>query len=64
KDLLKQFTDAATSKGAKPVLVTSMHRRVFDSSGHIENTLGNFPEAMRQTAAEEKCLYSTSIHGN
>jgi lysophospholipase L1-like esterase len=53
KDLLKQFITAAKSKGAKPVLVTSMHRRVFDPLGHIENTLGNFPEAMRQTAKEE-----------
>jgi lysophospholipase L1-like esterase len=53
KDLLKQFIKAARSKSAKPVLVTSMHRRVFDASGKIENTLGNFPEAMRQTAKEE-----------
>jgi lysophospholipase L1-like esterase len=53
KDLLKQFIIAAKSKGANPVLVTSMHRRVFDSLGHIENTLGDFPEAMRQTAKEE-----------
>jgi lysophospholipase L1-like esterase len=53
KDLLKQFINAAKSKGAIPVLVTSMHRRVFDSLGKIENTLGDFPEAMRQTAKEE-----------
>jgi lysophospholipase L1-like esterase len=53
KDLLKQFIKATKSKGAIPVLVTSMHRRVFDSFGKIENTLGNFPEAMRQTAKEE-----------
>ncbi len=31
-----------------PVLVTSMHRRDFDSAGHIRNTLGDYPEAMRQ----------------
>jgi hypothetical protein len=30
-----------------------MHRRSFDSSGHIINTLSDYPEAMRQTAKEE-----------
>jgi lysophospholipase L1-like esterase len=53
KKLLKQFIDSAKNHGAKPVLITSMHRRVFDSSGHIVNTLGDFPEAMRQSAKEE-----------
>ena len=36
-----------------PVLVASMHRRDFDSTGHINNTLGDYPEAVRQTAKEE-----------
>ena len=31
-----------------------MHRRSFDSLGHILNTLSDYPEAMRQTAKEEK----------
>ena len=53
KALLKQFINETKKKGGKPVLVTSMHRRVFDSLGHIINTLGDFPEAMRQTAKEE-----------
>lgn len=53
KDLLKKFIGEARKKGGKPVLVTSMHRRSFDSLGHIVNTLGNFPDAMRQTANEE-----------
>ena len=53
KNLLKQFIAAARNKGGKPVLVTSMHRRNFDSLGKIINTLGDFPEAMRQTAKEE-----------
>jgi hypothetical protein len=30
-----------------------MHRRSFDSSGHIINTLSDYPEAMRQVAKEE-----------
>ena len=37
-----------------PILVTSMHRRSFDSlTGLINNTLLEYPEAMRQTAKEE-----------
>src|SRR5437773_3524593 len=39
-----------------PVLVTSMHRRNFDSTGHIINTLSDYPEAMRQTAKEENVI--------
>ena len=31
-----------------------MHRRRFDESGKIVNSLEEFPEAMRQTAMEEK----------
>jgi len=54
KDELKYFIAEARKKGGKPVLVTSMHRRRFDEAGKIINTLENFPEAMRQTAQEEK----------
>lgn len=53
KELLKKFISETKAKGGIPVLVTSMHRRNFDSTGHIINTLGDFPEAMRQTAKEE-----------
>lgn len=54
KQTLKEWIGEARKRGITPVLVTSMHRRNFDSSGHIINTLGDYPEAMRQTAAEEK----------
>ncbi len=54
KEYLKRFIAEARSHGATPVLVTSMHRRRFDSTGTIVNTLGDYPEAARQTAAEEK----------
>ena len=37
-----------------PVLVTSMNRRTFDSTGRITNSLGDYPEAMRQTGKEEQ----------
>ena len=53
KEQLGIYIKAAREKGATPVLVTAMHRRVFDAAGHIENTLGDYPEAMRQTAREQ-----------
>ena len=50
---LKYYISEVKKKGGIPVLVTSMHRRNFDSIGHINNTLGDYPEAVRQTAKEE-----------
>ena len=50
-ELLRYISDIKM-KGGIPVLVTSMHRRSFDSSGHIINTLGDYPEAVRQAARE------------
>ena len=50
---LKFFISEVRKKEGIPVLVTSMHRRNFDSTGHIVNTLGDYPEAVRQTAKEE-----------
>jgi lysophospholipase L1-like esterase len=54
KDMIRKFIVAVREKGGIPFLVTSMNRRNFDSSGQIRNTLGDYPEAMRQMAAEEK----------
>src|SRR6185312_2096338 len=54
KEYLRRYIDAARQKGAIPVLVTSMLRRRFDSNGKIVNTLEDYPEAMRQLAAEQK----------
>jgi lysophospholipase L1-like esterase len=50
---LKLYIDEARTRKAIPVLVTPMHRRRFDADGRIVNTLGDYPEAMRQTAGEE-----------
>ncbi len=35
QDSLRQFIDEARNRGAHPVLVTSMHRRRFDETGHV-----------------------------
>lgn len=53
KASLKYYISEVKKKGGIPVLVTSMNRRSFDSTGHITNTLGDYPAAVRQTAAEE-----------
>jgi lysophospholipase L1-like esterase len=50
---LKKFVSEARNHGAIPVLITSMHRRNFDPEGKVVNTLGDYPEAVRQTAREE-----------
>lgn len=54
KKTLKQFITEARKRGATPVIVTSMLRRNFDENGKVINTLGDYPEAARQVAAEEK----------
>lgn len=53
KQTLKEWIGEARKRGIYPVLVTSMNRRAFDSSGHITNSLGDYPEAVRQTGKEE-----------
>lgn len=53
KQTVKEWIVEARNRKIIPVLVTSMHRRNFDSAGHIVNTLLEYPEAMRQTAKEE-----------
>lgn len=51
---LEQFVAQARQHGAIPVLVTSMPRRRFDAQGKIVNTLGDYPEAVCQTAKEQR----------
>jgi len=50
---LKRYVVEARKRGAIPVLITSMHRRTFEADGTISNSLGDYPEAVRQTAKEE-----------
>jgi len=54
RQTIKEWISEARQRKMIPVLVTSMHRRSFDSAGHLVNTLLDYPEAMRQTAKEEK----------
>jgi lysophospholipase L1-like esterase len=53
KDSLKHYIKEAKERGAIPVLVTSMHRRTFAEDGTIKDSLGDYPEAVRQAARED-----------
>jgi lysophospholipase L1-like esterase len=50
---LEFFINEVKKKGATPVVVTSLQRRRFDASGKIEETLGDYPAAGRETAREQ-----------
>jgi lysophospholipase L1-like esterase len=51
-DALRRLVEETRKRGGRPVLVTSMHRKTFDSSGKVTNSLGDFPEAVRRVARE------------
>ncbi|MEL0455189.1 T9SS type A sorting domain-containing protein [Flavobacteriaceae bacterium SZ-1-7] len=50
---LMVFANVALNVEATPVFVTSTNRRSFDSNGNIINTLGDYPDAMRQLAGSQ-----------
>ncbi|MFF6772341.1 rhamnogalacturonan acetylesterase [Streptomyces sp. NPDC012637] len=52
QDNLRVYVEGARSRGAVPVLATSVERRQFDASGTALRTLGAYPEAMREVAEE------------
>ena len=53
KATLKRLASEAREHGAKPVLITPMNRRTFDAAGKVTNSLGDFPDAVRQLAHED-----------
>jgi lysophospholipase L1-like esterase len=53
KQLIRRYEAEARHRGATTILVTSMNRRAFDADGHIEQTLGDYPQAMREVAAQD-----------
>ncbi|MFV6028926.1 rhamnogalacturonan acetylesterase [Streptomyces sp. NPDC056264] len=52
QDNLRVFVEGARSRGALPVLATSVERRRFDVDGTALRTLGAYPAAMRETARD------------
>lgn len=49
---LRQYVDGARTRGALPVLITSVQRRSFDEQGCFADTHGEYPTAMKRLAAE------------
>ncbi len=54
---LKKFIDAARSKKAIPVLLSSVYRRTFIDGVLADNVHFDYPEAMRQLCEKENVLY-------
>jgi lysophospholipase L1-like esterase len=53
RSYLRAYIAEIKRLGANPVLVTSPQRRVFDQQGHVQNTHGSYPDAVRAVGAEE-----------
>ena len=51
KEYLGRYIDGAKARGGKPVLVTSVERRRFDSFGNAQDSHGAYPQAVRELAA-------------
>ncbi len=51
QDNLRVFVEAARSRGAHPVIATSVERRRFDAAGNAQRSLGDYPAAARAVAA-------------
>jgi lysophospholipase L1-like esterase len=51
---LRTYIAEVRRRGATPLLVTSPERRNFDPQGRIVPTLGEYPDAVRAIAREEK----------
>ncbi|WP_175408709.1 rhamnogalacturonan acetylesterase [Streptomyces sp. TRM64462] len=50
---LLQYVTGARARGARPVLLTSVERRRFDSAGNARTSHGEYPAAMRALADRE-----------
>ena len=53
KSDLEHFVDATREQGGVPVLITSMHRKSLNAQGKVVNTLGDYPDAVRQLGREK-----------
>lgn len=52
KKNLKKYVNEAKAKGAIPILVTPMCRRVFGENGKISKSFDNYPDTMKEAAKE------------
>ncbi len=51
---LEWFVSDARTHGVIPVLVTPVNRRTFGPDGSVANSLGEYPEAVRRVAREQR----------
>jgi lysophospholipase L1-like esterase len=51
-EIMTGFVNQVRAKGATPVIVTAQNRNSFDADGHINDTLGGYPQASRKIAAD------------
>jgi lysophospholipase L1-like esterase len=49
---LEKVVNDVRQHGGTPVLVSSMNRKSFDATGHVYNTLKDYPDAVRAVARE------------
>ncbi len=54
QEYLMRYVDAAREKGAVPVLITPLSRRLFREDGTIQNSHGEYPGAVKALAEREK----------
>jgi lysophospholipase L1-like esterase len=54
RDYLRQYIDETRAIGGKPILVTPVQRRTYNSNGGLNNTLIIYADAMKAVAAEKK----------
>lgn len=52
KEMLAIYINEARARGAKPLLITPVHRRKFDEKGQIIDTHGDYLLGMKQLATE------------
>jgi len=51
---LRQYIDESRAAGARPILITPMCRRNFQTNGLVDNTLLPYASAMKTVAAEKQ----------
>jgi lysophospholipase L1-like esterase len=65
REFLRQYVDEARAAGAKPILVTSLCRRIFIADGKINRQQQPYADAVKAVAAEKQVplvdLYALSI---
>jgi len=54
KENLRRFIHEVRAKGGFPILATPVNRRSFNAQGQLNETHGEYPDAMRAVATEEK----------